>query len=559
MRYSLFILLFITSKALWAQHDSIAIKSKVELLNDSIKASKLDSLRKANPVGKASNKLDSIERDAQYRLGSFNSKLDSISGNTPLNKLENKVDSISSLGQSGVNRINQKVSQVQYGIRNELDSLQNGVTNKLSPVTNQVDQTFQKVNSGVESIQDKAVSETREKLNEVDKLKLESLDRELSVSGLDNELKGLDKDIIPGANLKTEIPKAEIDIPETNLDGSKFNVDQPNLNVPGMEGSSPSINPGNSERLKLSDVSVPGTEKVTDNLQKLEVIKTESGKIANEVKGIRQDGLRSANTDELEKKAFELSGVGEMDNKMKEFNKLKLEQELMMQKYHDKKLIEAELKRKMKNVVNEELSTKSPVIKKAQASMSKIQKVKPAVGTVKEATRIHRNEMKGKPAKERLVPGVALQVFKGNYFSLDISTQLGFRLSGRLTSGLGVQYRLDFNKNFNYYVQGAGVYGGRSYLDFKAFKSFYLHAEFEALKLETRAIPAILIEETPRIVYSSHFGIGKQFNVSKKISAMMLGFYRLEYSGRVPGATKYNARLVFNLRNQKKKPVSETK
>jgi hypothetical protein len=105
---------------------------------------------------------------------------------------------------------------------------------------------------------------------------------------------------------------------------------------------------------------------------------------------------------------------------------------------------------------------------------------------------------------------------------------------------------------------GAGVYGGRVYSDLKIVKSFYVHAEFETLKLEDKAIPQ-QPENAKRNVYSSHFGIGKQFNMSKRVSAYILGFYRVEYSGHLPGVSKYNTRLVLNLRQARKKKVSEIK
>jgi hypothetical protein len=525
---------------------------------DSLKNKKLDSLKSLDPISRAKSKVDSLNNLAQSKMSFINKKIDSLSRLNPINQLNAKADSLKQTVEGKLAAIDKKIDDIQNYPQRQLASLQQLATEKVNQLKTGVENKIETSTSKVTNLQNNLTTGVNE-LPGTEKLDLgmnlndKLPDVNKTLENLSPDLKDLTKNL---PSIKTDIPELDINLlnSETKLPGTKMEGD---LNVPGVKTSD--LNTGKeiktTGKLNLQELNVPGNDQlsnITEKLGEVKAIQTEAGQYVKGAKEIQQNGIRNVDTKELEKRAFELSGMEEVDTKMQEFNRLAMEKEQMLQKYRDKKLLEAELKRKMTNVANEKINAFTPAVKQAQTELLKVKKLSPMAASLKEAVEKRPNEMKGKPLRERLVPGLAFQVFRGDVFSLDLAPQIGYRFSGRLTAGVGGQYRVSINKKFEYYVQGAGVYGGRAYMDFKAFRSIYLHAEFEALQLEDRAIPTG-IEDSKPLVYSSHFGLGKQFNMSKRVSAMMLAFYRLEYDGHLPGATKYNARLVLNLRPKKKK------
>lgn len=64
------------------------------------------------------------------------------------------------------------------------------------------------------------------------------------------------------------------------------------------------------------------------------------------------------------------------------------------------------------------------------------------------------------------------------------------------------------------------------------------------------------INQTPeekQFVSAGYFGIGKQFNISKKVKGHTLALYRAEFSGHLVDQSKINLRLGFDLRTDKKR------
>jgi len=65
--------------------------------------------------------------------------------------------------------------------------------------------------------------------------------------------------------------------------------------------------------------------------------------------------------------------------------------------------------------------------------------------------------------------------------------------------------------------------------------------------------------ETRQNVSSAYFGLGKQFNISKKVKGHTLFLYRAELKGELPDQSKVTLRLGFDLRTKKKKKGSSQK
>jgi hypothetical protein len=55
--------------------------------------------------------------------------------------------------------------------------------------------------------------------------------------------------------------------------------------------------------------------------------------------------------------------------------------------------------------------------------------------------------------------------------------------------------------------------------------------------------------------YASYFGLGKRFNITRNLRGSILGLYRLEYEGELPGVNKISARfgMEYVFRRARKK------
>jgi hypothetical protein len=210
--------------------------------------------------------------------------------------------------------------------------------------------------------------------------------------------------------------------------------------------------------------------------------------------------------------------------------------------------------RKAKLVANDKINKLSPALKNAQQHIAKAKKLNPAVQSFKDIVKKRPNEMKGRPFRERFILGITLQSHTNDKVTMDAAVQAGYRLSGRLTTGIGYTYRVSMGKENVNWIRNEGISGYRFYADFRLMKTFYAHGEFEALTINVFKHPALsetLLDE----VYGSYFGLGKRFEISRKIKGSVIGLYRVDYKGSVPGLNKINLRLGFdlNLKKEKKK------
>src|SRR5688500_9012063 len=99
--------------------------------------------------------------------------------------------------------------------------------------------------------------------------------------------------------------------------------------------------------------------------------------------------------------------------------KQQMEYNAMAERYKDKKLLQQEIARKSKNIVNEKINQNVPDVK---AGMSKLNKDK-ALGSVKGVLNSKNNRMAGKPVGQRLIPGITLQTYKDKVFMIDFGMQ----------------------------------------------------------------------------------------------------------------------------------------
>jgi len=119
-----------------------------------------------------------------------------------------------------------------------------------------------------------------------------------------------------------------------------------------------------------------------------------------------------------------------------------------------------------------------------QNDMESISKVQMKYRTVNDSRQLPKhvpNAMKGKPFRERLIPGISVQLLTANHASLDIAPSIGYKLSGRLRTGIAAYRRLSYFKQSRS-IRTEDVTGFRLYGELKIKDQLYVHIEPELFR-----------------------------------------------------------------------------
>jgi hypothetical protein len=480
--------------------------------SDSLKAritDKADSLR--NIPSLYTNKLNAVQSKVSAKLDSLKSL--SI---LPVKKMPE--DSIGRKLQAIITESNEKVNGVANNIQNNTDSLGKRITGT-------TDKVRQGIGEKVTDITSEKVSIPDGKVPSVPAIKVPGI--EGSAPSVGSDLPALNGQPLPDTKLSSvsaEIPTIE-------------KIAQPAL----PKGSDKLKMPGEIDQLKQQ------TDKAGESFKEVQQYK-------DEMKTAKEQGLKDAEKlpEAAEEKVADLSEVKGAKKGMGAATAKQQEYEAMINRYKDKKLVQAEMKRKMTNVVNDQLNQQTPALKEAQASFSKSKKLYKDANSLSSAVKKKQtNAMEGKSFGQRLVPGITFQAYNRSVYTMDWGLQLGYRFTGRLTTGIGGTYRTGFSKSYDSFIKGLHVYGGRVYTDFLVRKGFFLHGEFEMLN--TGDFITRTAEIPDASVWGSNVGIGKQYNLSKRIKGSIIALYRLEFNGHLPEQSKVNLRMGFDLKAKRKK------
>jgi hypothetical protein len=218
------------------------------------------------------------------------------------------------------------------------------------------------------------------------------------------------------------------------------------------------------------------------------------------------------------------------------------------EKLKDPEALQNELKEQVvKRAVNH-FEGKEQVLQQAMEKMQKYKQKYESLNSLSEIKKRPPNPMKKKPFVERLVPGVAFQILRKEDLFLDINPYIGYRLTGRLTSGIGWNQRLGYSTKRDHFTSASVVYGPRTFTDFKVWRGFSARVEFEMMNthvppLFSRAHP----DSYPREwVFTTMIGIKKEYRFIKstKGTAFMM-FNLFDHKHRSPYGDVVNSRFGF--------------
>jgi hypothetical protein len=409
-------------------------------------------------------------------------------------------------------------------IQNKLITLQYKTQSLADTIPNAVNETVQ---AGKKKLQAK-IDSLSGKMNLQDKINsLESKPKKLQQSATINKMQGID---LP--NTDVPLPKEELTLPDTQVKLPEVNQ---NMVLPDIKTDLPSSKAIDDAKEKASDLSGQTAtiqEKINETEKYQEDIKQLKEGAPEKMKELPQQG---------EQKLMEASGVKDMAGEISKAEAEQLKYAAALQKYRDQKILQEEIKRKASNVANEHILKNMDKVRQAQ-QFTPAKEALSWRAKVKEVLRKKSTELDNKKTYQRLVPGLTWQVYNKGDVSIDFGLQTGYRLTPRLTAGLGFTYRVAFDKKYEYFAKGLFTYGSRVYTDFMISKGVFAHLEFERMNLGSE-LRQQGTDVLPGIAYGSYVGLGKHINITRHWRAHVQGLYRIEYTGELPDVNKLSVRF----------------
>lgn len=422
----------------------------------------------------------------------------------------------------------QQQTELQYQeIKNEYDSIGNVYTSITNDLQKQID-SLSNIGQPIESLTsnlDSLNSVKEEKLFAV-KQKAESVKQKakekIGELKLPKEMNGeVNKYIATLDQLDITLPDSEFNIPQLNL------KEIPNIKLSGLN------NPLSGElgNVNLADVTseLSGvTDKISSIQQELPVIPT--------VEDVATKAEEKA-TELASEKIGDINGAPELPSSEEQAKEM--------------------LVTEAKEQAMDHFAGKQDKLQAAMDQMSKYKQRYSNVQSIKDLPKKLPNEMHDKPLRERLVPGLSIQIQKRNDWWFDFNPYLGYRFSSRITAGLGWNHRIAFNFDKGEFNPDMFIYGPRSYGEFRIRKGFSGRLEVEVMNTPVR-IPPSQDFATQEWVWSAMAGLKKEYRISKSLRGNAQVLYNLfNPHYKSPYTDRLNMRIGIEYKISKKKPKAQ--
>lgn len=545
---SLLIILIFSAQS-QAQTDTDSLKIDDQIIKTEVK---LDSVN---------NRLDSLISDKEVRLDSVQNKVEGVLGSTE--KLSNKI-----------NHLTDSLHPDEHKYTGKLDSLKNKLTLQIDSL-NRLGQPIDKYTRKLDSLQQMGP------FKEINKLetKVAGLQQKIAEPGnkvgqaINEKLTLMNKEGGSEANLPGQVSIPGISNPELNAPGvsmpgvpnGAINDPMGNVNIPGTDvGSIGAV----ADPLKDAG-SLPQTELGNlTNIDELNQVKQSMGEVGNvtgeiktygdEVKNMKEGGVGNmeAAPKALEGKIGELDQVQGMQQEMGSIDEMKEVIESGNDPEAMKKLAAEEVKEK----AIDHFAGKGEQLKSAMQKVSSLKQKYSTLSSIKDIEKHPPNPMKGKSLRERLVPGLVLQIQTSDHWLIDFNPVLGYRLGGRVNAGLGWNYRWSVGKHFKTFSEER-IYGPRVYGEWKFGKGFALRTDIE--KMNTVVPPlgfyGVATEGSRQWVWSAFVGLKKEYQFMKKVKGNFQFLYNLyDDHDNSPYADRLVVRTGFEF-PQRKRDKKKTK
>jgi len=147
----------------------------------------------------------------------------------------------------------------------------------------------------------------------------------------------------------------------------------------------------------------------------------------------------------------------------------------------------------------------------------------------------------------RLLYGGNLGLQFGTVTAIDLSPQIGYMVTDKLTPGVGITYQYYSDNRISGYEFKTHIYGGRIYTSYEFIENFIAHIEYEALSLESQYFKVNYTPNDEDRFWSHNLFVGGGYSqpIGRKGSVFILVLYNLNESINSP-YTNPVVRVGFN-------------
>lgn len=296
-------------------------------------------------------------------------------------------------------------------------------------------------------------------------------------------------------------------------------------------------------------------EEVKQVIDQAAAVKDKLGSIKEDIKEVKENGLeRTENLDELAEESLRnIKEVKAIEGQLSAAEKLKQAQQLELEKITNAQQLREQL---ASGKVLEKVMASEEQVKAHMEKMAKYKKKFDQLPDIRYAPKLKPNAMKGRPLKERIVPGMLFQIVKSDEtVSWFLAPEVLYKFSGTFSGGFAGVYRFQYTLSPKV-VWDNPLYGYKVIGQAKTWKSFYLRTEFERLNYFRPTGPTI----DPKGRYWDTnwlVGVGRTQRISNRIHGHIWALYNVN---RDPSDI-FNNRVIlksgiqFNLVNDYKKVV----
>lgn len=513
-------------------------------------------------------KIDSLLHTQQYDSALLKSGQKLNAAESSFNHRSDSLFSREHSYDSTLRRPQQKIDSIENNFRSQTDSIQNVYHKKLSILELSNSKFQQKIDSlksfnlptekyshkldSVTKLQQKTIAKAEQK---IDSLKAKTTDK----------LKSLD---LP-PELQSKISDATKNINGFNLPVKGLSI--PSTNIPGLPNSGLG-NIGNIGNVQspigniASTGNLPGVgnelKGVTGEMKDVTNVTGEVGKYEKDLQNVAKGNLNEVKEapKALESKAGELSGMNNLTGQTKALDQYKDD----LKQLQDPAKGKDQLLQKGKQEAMNHFAGKEQVLQQAMDKVSKYKQKYSSLQSIQDIPKRRPNEMRGKPFRERLIPGIAFQIQrKGNDLLIDLNPYAGYRFTGRFTAGMGWNQRVAYNSKSNDFTSKARVFGPRMYAEYNLFKGFSPRVELEVINT---FVPKALLSPMAsdvgnrQWVWTAFAGMKKDYRFLKKVKGTtMIMFNLYDPLHKSPYADVLNVRFGFEFPQKKKVRKTEDK
>lgn len=458
----------------------------------------LDSLKDALP----SNPLDSIGMKQKQKLDSIQN-----AASNSFNSIKLSYDSVNTAAHNAASKIQHSVDSLTT-LQLPIDKF----TTKLDSIADWQNTKLGKLKLKADSVR----SKTLEKINSM----------ELPPALQEQAQK-----------LTSNVQKLDISLPNSQLPdlALKNSLSLPTADLPGIENPLGQSIPSVDGNLNLPSVGGEVGE-VTDKIEQA------SGMIPKNV-----DDIPKA----IEQQAGKVSEVQAISEQMGQADQYKD----VLTQGQDPEAMKQQALDKAKEVAIDHFAGKEQQLQEAMQQIAKYKQKYSSVQSLADLPKKRPNEMKNKPLIERVIPGIAFQIYRKDEWLVDLNAYAGYRFTGRLTAGAGWNHRIGYNVDKRYFSSELSIYGPRMYGEFKAFKGVSGRAEVEWMN--TYVPPKFSSKpndpEGKEWVFGLMVGIKKEYRFFKNVKGTVLILYNVhDPHHRSPYADRMNMRFGFEFPMKKK-------